>query len=134
MRIDKAFSGTLKNRFTCIPIAFSLSLFFSLGSLFFFSFKMFGSIQDGNKIHTHAVTTNKEAFTKKKIKRHLKNRKIKQQKKTYSHINEIINSVAWIPLCFNIMSFWRKLNLVKMNFLATPLLKQNLKLITHLRT
>ena len=26
---------------------------------------MFGSIQDGNKIHTHAVTTNKEAFTKK---------------------------------------------------------------------
>ena len=63
MRIDIAFSGTLKNRFTCIPIAFSASFLLSVRSVF--SFKMFGSIQDGNKIHTHAVTTNKEAFTKK---------------------------------------------------------------------
>lgn len=63
MRIDIAFSGTLKNRFTCIPIAFSPSFLLSVRSVF--SFKMFGSIQDGNKIHTHAVTTNKEAFMKK---------------------------------------------------------------------
>ena len=79
MRIDKAFSGTLKNRFTCIPIAFSPSFLLSVRSVF--SFKMFGSIQDGNKIHTHAVTTNKV------FERHLKNRKFKQQKKTYSHVN-----------------------------------------------
>ena len=79
MRIDKAFSGTLKNRFTCIPIAFSPSFLLSVRSVF--SFKMFGSIQDGSKIHTHAVTTNKV------FERHLKNRKFKQQKKTYSHVN-----------------------------------------------
>lgn len=44
---------------------------------------MFRSVQDGNEIHSHAVTTNKEAFMRKKIdkKRHLKNRKLKQQKK-----------------------------------------------------
>lgn len=64
MRIDIAFSDTLKKGFTCIPIAFSPSFLLSVRSVF--SFKMFGSIQDRNKIHTHAVTTNKEAFMKKK--------------------------------------------------------------------
>ena len=65
MRIDIIIFYTLKNRFLCIPIAFSPSFLLSIRSAF--SFKMFGSVQDGNKTNGHAVTTNKEAFTKKKM-------------------------------------------------------------------
>ena len=53
----------LKRRFTYVPVAFSASFLPVL--CFAFSFEMFGSIQDESKIHTHAVTTNKEAFTEK---------------------------------------------------------------------
>ena len=73
--------GIIKNRFIYIPVAFFP--FFLLFVCSAFSLEVFRSVQDGNEIHSHAVKTNKEAFMRKKIdkKRHLKNRKLKQQKK-----------------------------------------------------
>ena len=70
-----------KNRFIYIPVAFFPSFLLFVCSAF--SLEVFRSVQDGNEIHSHAVKTNKEAFMRKKIdkKRHLENRKLKQQKK-----------------------------------------------------